>query len=399
MAGDRCFQTADKQRHLLRKAGDQQELIVRQSAVVGLQKHIGNRAVQRLLAQGQLSSRGIVQKKPEIQRCGCGGTCAACKEQEVVSSTTGKQVQRFWGDDEEDDGGSWLDSATDWVSDTASDVADWVTGGSGGASGAEASEPSDDGGGSSWFDDAADWVSEKAGAAADWASDQWNELTGDEDSDWLPDWLPDIEVPAQNNEEVEEPLDPDDLVVEVQGDGGQGVCLSEEANAGGGSSGGVSVSGLTKVDWSVTTGEGSLQNPQITPRKVGGKTVYDVSGTVHIDYSGAEPSVSFKVQPSLDQLSECKREKVNAFTSPSGDLGKHEAEHVAKMKGFNGSEQFNHTFTGLEASSTDELTKKVNAALDALVQPKIKARQNAAQQASDALDPWSKPIPGIDKCP
>jgi hypothetical protein len=185
------------------------------------------------------------------------------------------------------------------------------------------------------------------------------------------------------------------------GDVGQGVCMSEEANAGGGSSGGVSVAGLTNVDWSATTGKGSFLNPTIAKRKVGTKTVYDVSGKVHIDYSGADPKVSFKVTPPESQLSECKLEKVNAFKGPGGELGKHEADHVAKMKTFNGSEEFDHTFTGLEASSTDDLTAKVNAALDAVVKPKIKARQDAAQAASDTLDQpaWSKPIPGIDKCP
>jgi hypothetical protein len=377
---------------------DEQELVAKQPDIVRLQQQIGNQGVQRLLAQGRLSSHGIVQKKPDIQRCGCGGSCAACKGQDeevTVSAGVGEPVQRFW-DDEEEEGGSWLDDATDWVSDTASDAADWISGGSSG------SETSDESGGS-WLDDATDWVSDKAGDAADWASDTWNDWTGggeeEEDSDWLPDWLPDIDIPSLTDEEEEEPIDPEELVVEVEGDTGQAVCMSEEVGHGGGSTGGVSVSGLTKVDWSATTGKGSFLNPKIATRKVGNKTVYDVSGKVHIDYSGAEPSVSFTVNPPMSQLSECKQEKVNAFKGSNGDLGKHEAEHVAKMKTFNGSEEFDHTFTGLEASSTDDLTAKVNAALTAVVDPKIKARQAAAQKASDDLDPWSKPIPGIEKCP
>lgn len=411
--------------------------------ILGMQRLVGNRGIQTMLTSGQARQQGntiqLLRAPVSVQRCGCGGACAACKgedEPEVTADPAG-QVRRFWGDDEDDSGGSWLSDAAsgaaDWVSDTASSAynavsdaagaaADWVGDTAGSAYDAVADTA---GSAAGWAGDmadkaydtaagaagsAADWVSEQAGAVADWAGDTWDAVTGDsdteapnaEESSWL-DWLPDIDFPFINDEAEEpQPVDLGEIDVEVDGDevgAGQATCVSEEAsNLGGGSSGGVSVRGLTSIDWRNTTGAGSFLNPTLKKRKSGDKTVFDVSGKVHIDYSGASANVSFTVTPPLSSLSECKQEKVNAFKGPSGALGKHEADHVAKLESFNGSEEFDHTFTGLEANSTEELTEKVNAALNALVQPRIKARQSASQKSSDDLDPWSEPIPGIASC-
>jgi hypothetical protein len=143
-----------------------------------------------------------------------------------------------------------------------------------------------------------------------------------------------------------------------------------------------------------------LQNASVAERKAGDKTVYDVTGKVHIDYAlPGEPTVSYNINPPKSQLTECKREKVDAYIA--GDLGAHEAEHVAAFKTFNGSEDHAVSFTGIEASSTEELTAKIQAKVDDFVKGpngKVKARQAAAKAASDAKDPWSKPIPGITEC-
>jgi hypothetical protein len=406
-----------RRKPLLQNGEEQRELLAKQSDIVGLQRLVGNRGVQSLLARGRISqhgmSRGLMraQGAPSIQRCGCGGACATCKgaqEDEIAaSSNTGNEVQRWWDDEEAggDSDGSWWDSTTEEVSSWFGGEPESNTGGGSGA------QDSDSGG--SWVEDAAEevgsWFSDdeaesepasESGESGSWWDDLWSE-EGDEeadDDDWLPDWLPDIDLPSLDEEDEEgDPIDIGDIEVEVEGeDMGQGVCVGGH---GSGSTGGVSVAGLTTIDWSASTGKGSFLNPKLNKRKVGEKTVYDVSGKVHIDYTAPEPNISFKVTPALSSLSECKREKVEAFKGPSGALGKHEAEHATKMKTFNGSEEFDHTFTGLEANSTEELTKQVNAALDAVVQPKIKARQAAAQKASDDLDPWSEPIPGISSCP
>jgi hypothetical protein len=422
-------------KHFLHRQGatstteEQLELRAHRRDIVALQRLVGNKGVQSLLTQGRISQRGSAinlartQAAHSIQRCSCGGTCAACHgehEAEIaVVESAGSEVQRWWDDEEEssgDDGGSWFDDAVDTVSSWVSDEPGSEYGGSssgdghsnpdgsianpdgstttpdGSVSGPDG-EPVEDDGGGSWFDD-----------ASDWASDAWDDFWGEdsdeeEDDDWLPDWLPDIEIPSWGDEDTEEPLDIGDIEVTVEGEGGQGTCMSEEAGGqGSGSSGGVSAAGLTTIDWSASTGTGSFKNPSIKKRTEGSKTVYDVSGKVHIDYSAPQPNVSFTIKPPLSQLSACKQEKVNAFTSSSGDLGKHEAEHVAKLKSFDGSEEFDHTFVGLEATDTNDLTAKVNAALNALVQPKITARQTAAQTASNNLDPWSKTIPGIESC-
>ena len=181
-------------------------------------------------------------------------------------------------------------------------------------------------------------------------------------------------------------------------DEGTASCVSGHGDATGG---GVSVAGKTSADFANATATASLNSPKITSRKDGAKKVYDVTGTVHIDYAlPGEPSVTYAVNPPKDQLSDCKRQKVDAFIA--GDLGTHEAEHVTAFKTFNGGEDHSVSFTGLEASSTAELTTKVQAEVDNFVKGpngKVKARQSAAQGASDAKDPWSKPIPGIGSCP
>lgn len=77
MAGEHLH-PQQKERSLRRKpdvheTDDLPGLAVKQQGIVGLQRYIGNQAVQRLLGQGRLTPQGIMQMKPELQRCNCGG--------------------------------------------------------------------------------------------------------------------------------------------------------------------------------------------------------------------------------------------------------------------------------------------------------------------------------------
>ena len=100
--------------------------------IMHLQRTIGNTAVQRLIAQGQIQIPSVT-KAPEssIHRKGCG--CAACcgvqedSEQDTQSELVEAKVQRAGADDEDND-----DSGGGWLSDTVSGIADTVGGWFGG---------------------------------------------------------------------------------------------------------------------------------------------------------------------------------------------------------------------------------------------------------------------------
>jgi hypothetical protein len=341
-------------------------------ALIQLQQAIGNSGVRALLARSA---------SPAVQRASA--------------------IQRFWGDEEDgDSGGSWLDDAVDTVTgwldggETTADASDspasQETGGSPSEhSGSEKSwwdEATDEV--SSWFD--SDESSAESGVAEDEGGGFW-------------DWLPEITLPSISGDEADEDMPTGEIElgeIETVVEGlepGTASCVTGHGEAAGG---GVSVAGLTSADFANATANASLQNASVAERKAGDKTVYDVTGKVHIDYAlPGEPTVSYNINPPKSQLTECKREKVDAYIA--GDLGAHEAEHVAAFKTFNGSEDHAVSFTGIEASSTEELTAKIQAKVDDFVKGpngKVKARQAAAKAASDAKDPWSKPIPGITEC-
>jgi hypothetical protein len=324
-------------------------------------------------------------------------------------------VQRFWGDDEEtDSGGSWLDQATEtvggWFSGDDSD-----SGGStpanpenswaGGSDGGETQHGNPDSGGSTPANPENSWAGGSDGGDTGYSSEsdsESGESEGDEGGfwDWLPD-LPEFDLPDISGDEAAEDAPPpvveipDIETTVVTSDEGVATCVSGHGSASGG---GVSVAGNTTANFATATATSSLVKPAITPRQAGGKTVYDVTGTVHIDYALAdEPNVDYRVVPGRDTLSECKQQKVDAFIA--GDLGAHEAKHVAAFKTFNGSEDHVVSFTGIEADSTESLTAAVQARVDAFVKEKTTARQTMAKGNSAKLDPWSQAIPGIGSCP
>ncbi len=152
-------------------------------SVVSLQRQLGNAGVQRLLRSGaihQVAGADIIHRK------GCG--CAACvSPAEGVQRVTAPQIQRFWGDDDEesDSGGSvWdsvsdaasgaWDSATGAVSDAASSVGDAASGAWGAASEAA---------GSAW-DSASEAAGSAWGAASEAAEGAWDAVSGAAEGAW-----------------------------------------------------------------------------------------------------------------------------------------------------------------------------------------------------------------------
>ncbi len=155
------------------------------NSIVRMQQTVGNRSMQRMIANGQLFSPAKprvhtlanTQAKNQLQARrspnagehsdeGGGGT------ELTIQRKTDSVIQRGWFDDATDWVSDTAGDAADWVSDTAGDAADWVSDTAGDA----ADWVSDTAG------DAADWVSDTAGDAADWVSD-----TASDAADWVSD--------------------------------------------------------------------------------------------------------------------------------------------------------------------------------------------------------------------
>ena len=369
MAGDRRFHRADKEHYLRRSTGvhqteDQQELIAQQPALVNLQQHIGNQGVQRLLAQGRLSSQGIVQKKPEIQRCGCGGSCATCKGQnEELSVSTGmdKQVQRFWGDDEEEDGGSWLDDVSDWASDTASDVADLASGSGGSSSSSSDSDTS----GGSWWDD-----------VSDWASDTWDDWTGGGEEEIEEEELVEHDTGGQ-------PATPGHVPT-VNAD-----CLTEEGVGFGNGGGTISLHGQTNANYNHGR---PIPAPfpdtvTVTTRTTPAGDAFDAVGSFDVTFD-ANTSVTLPPVPS--GLTPCQEEAVRNFIN--GPLAAHEQDHVNAFRN-----NYDGTFTAsVNAHNLADTPSNRQNVMQNPVNAQDVTRTTAANTASAALDPWNQNIPGLD---
>jgi hypothetical protein len=353
-------------------------LITNQPALIGLQQQIGNRAVQRLLAQGRLSSHGIVQKKPEIRRCGCGGSCATCKEPEElpVSVGVGEPVQRFW-DDEEEEGGSWLDDATDWASETASDAADWVSGDS------SESESSEDSGGS-WLDDATDWVSDTASDVTDWASDTWNDWTGggeepessDTDdsgwTDWLPDWLTGEDSEGEGQDLVE-------ITAECETEDGIGFGGARQ----------LKLHGVTEANYNhgKPIPEPFPSSITVTTGKKGNDDVFSASGTYEAEFL-ATPKITLPTMPS--GLTPCQEKAVQAFID--GPLTAHENAHKQAFK-----DNYDGKFTAkVDVKDIKDTEDNRKIAMKNPVNTEDQVRTKTANAESKKLDPWKETVSGLD---
>jgi len=383
-----------------------------QSSLVALQRHIGNAGVQRLMntpAVRLQSQSGMLHRKG----CGCAGCCGK-SDDEAISRKTDSSIQR----EGEDEGGSWLDDAMNTVGEltgmnnAGSQIGDIV------------------GGIQNTVNQGIDAVTGAASDAANWAGEQWNNATGggggtnsvnnnesesdsseSEESNWWDDAvntvssLLDGEDAAQElsgggswldklTEGVESFFE-DEQPESESGEGGAASCVGTAVVGNGeATSGGVSVRGITTADFAAATAASSFTPGKITPK---GNNTYDVSGTETIDYSIPLPTVSYKISP--QPLSACKQQKVDAFIA--GDLGAHEKQHQDTFKNtYDGKESFAHTFTGIVASNSAELSTKIQEEETKLNATKVAARQAKAQAASNKLDQpaWNKPIPGIDEC-
>ncbi len=382
-----------------------------QPSLIALQRHIGNAGMQRLMntpAVRLQAQSGMLHRKG----CGCAGCSGGKSDDEAISRKTDNSIQR----EGEEEGGSWLDDAMNTVGEltgmnnAGSQIGDIV------------------GGIQDTVNQGIDAVTGAASDAANWAGDQWNNATGGgansvnnnesesdggegQESNWWDDavntvssWL-DGEDAAQeisgggswldNLTEGVESFFEDEQAESESGEGGAASCAGTAAVGNGeASSGGVSVRGITTANFAAATAASSFTPGKITPK---GNNTYDVSGTETIDYSIPLPTVSYKISP--QPLSDCKQQKVDAFIA--GDLGAHEKQHQDTFKNtYDGQESFAHTFTGIVASNSAELSAKIQEEETKLNATRVAARQAKAQAASNKLDqpPWNKPIPGIDEC-
>lgn len=392
-----------------------------QPSVIALQRHIGNSGVQRLINSPSIhlnAQNTMLHRKG----CGCSSCCGKAEEEPQVSRKMDGSIQR-WGEEEqsegESEGGSWFDQAVDTLGDltgmngvgekvgevvggvqgvvnqgidavtgAVSDAANWVgeqwDNATGGNTGGMNNQASESGGGegeqSNWWDEAVNTVS-------NWldGEDAAQEIGGG--TSWLDSLTEGVEAFFNEDEQSENENDEAGI--------GNASCAGTAAVGNGeASSGGVSVKGITTANFAAATAASSFTPSQITPT---GKNTYDVTGTETIDYSIPTPTVSYKISP--QPLSDCKQKKVDAFIA--GDLGAHEKQHQDTFKNtFDGQESFSHTFKGIVAKDSAELTAKIQEEEKKLNALHVAARQTKAKNASDQLDqpPWNKPIPGIDEC-
>lgn len=363
--------------------------------LVQLQQAIGNSGVRALLAR---NAEPVVQHQPA--------------------------VQRFWGDEEnedgtdnsEDGGGSWVsdlyDSASELVTDGANAVegatdavSDWVSGGSetgysgesesesgggesggwmdGGAGpggwmdGGESSESESDEAGGSWLDEISDWFdgdeSEGEPTEAEGEKSWWDELWSDDESE---------SGESEGDEVTDEPPREIEAV--------SAACNT--TGHGGGKS--ISLHGLTSsnYDHAAPIPAPFPSSVTVTERKVKvskdkEEAVFDANGTFDVTFA-SNPSISLPTVPS--GLTPCQEKAVQAFID--GPLTAHENDHKAAFEnGYDGS--FTATVSANNIKDTPEMRKR---AMENPVMTEDQKRATTANAASKALDPWTQTVPGLD---
>ncbi|MBW4437924.1 MAG: hypothetical protein KME04_12360 [Pleurocapsa minor GSE-CHR-MK-17-07R] len=402
-----------------------------QTGLAHLQRVVGNAGIQRMLTRPSVPAITQRGQAGQVHRKGCG--CAACgggkqEEEQAPGQTSEVVVQRWWDDEEESaesdsgGGGSWLDSVTETVTETLSDAyesvsnsgSDMVDGAtSGGTDSAGMSESegggseseSDEGGG--WWDDVKQTASdtydsvmgedesaESEGVDPDQIQDEVN-MGGDSWKDYFPDsWFDDED---KTTEEIAE----EHASGETTSSSGVGTCIA--ASHGEGEVRDISVAGLTTANFGASTGTPSFKTTSKTKRPKDppkeGETpepdVWDVKGKLTMTYTLPKATIAYTYSPDRSQLTACEKTAVDAYVKST--LAPHEDQHVAAFATFNGSETIDKEFNGLtgtEAEINTELTSLVAAASAEA----IAARQQMAQSASDLLDPFNVPIPGLDAC-
>ena len=391
------------------------EFQVQQPNILGLQRLVGNKGVQSLLAQGRISCQGSLvggthtQTAPSIQRCGCGGTCAACKggdEELTVSTASAAEVRRWWDDEEEESGdsggGSWLDDATDevssWFGGDETESGDTgggyyepedSGGGSGGGSswwgGEEEEESEGDGGGGSWWDDAADevnsWFDEDESEAesddsgVSWWDELWSdeeeESEGEDSDDW--DWF------DEEESDEEEAQDIPDISAECETEDGIGFGTGTP----------MKLHGLTEANYNhgKPVPEPFPSGVTVTTGKAGKDDIFNAKGTFEVDFL-ASPSISLPSVPS--GLTPCQEKAVQAFID--GPLTAHENDHKAAFKS-----NYDGKFTAtVDVSNIKDTADNRKIAMTNPVNKEDQARTKKANAESKKLDPWTQTVTGLD---
>jgi hypothetical protein len=386
--------------------------------IIGLQRFVGNKGVQSLLAQGRISRQGDMlgtsarpQAAPSIQRCSCGGACAACQgeaEELPVTADSANEVRRWWDDEETesesgDSGSSWVDDAADWVSDTASDAYDTASEAVGGGSGGQEDS------GSWWAGDeegeeySESWVEDAAEEVDDWFEDEeteeetteeggswWDELWSDEEessegedsesSDWLPDWLPDWSSDEESEaEDLEAAQDLPDVSAECETAEGIGFGGARQLKLHGAT--------VANYNHAKPLPEPFPSGVTVTTGKKGNDDVFSASGTFDAEFL-ASPSITLPSVPS--GLTPCQEAAVQAFIA--GPLTAHENEHKAAFKN-----NYDGTFTatvGVKDIKDTAANRKL--AMTNPVNSEDQKRTATANAESKKLDPWKETVQGLD---
>jgi len=373
-----------KERQLHRKVAEsaEEEQLARadyaDGGVVNLQRLIGNRGVQRLIAQGQLQTRhvglppvgGVVRRK-----CSCGCCNGTHEEQEEPTPVKGEQIQRWWGDDEEeessDQGGGW----TDWVSDTAEDAVNTVESWFGeDESESESSEwgaDEEESGGGDWYsEDESESESDSDGGSW-WDSDEESESESEDESGSWTDWF---DWSDDSDDEVHE-------IPEVNVD-----CLTDEGVGFGGS---ISLHGRTDAnyDHAKPIPAPFPSSVTVTTNSVKGTPVFSANGTFDVTFK-ANPNITLPNVPS--GLTECQEKAVRAFIN--GPLAAHEQDHANAF-----TTNYDGTFTAnVNVKNIKDTPDQRQRAMENPVQKEDVARVTKANAASKKLDPWKQTIPGLD---
>ena len=319
-------------------------------------------------------------------------------------------VQRFWGDDEESEGGeskgggSWLDQATETVggwfsgdnskSESSGGGSETEYGGgnseNGGGSDHEYGDgssdtgggPENESGGGDTADEDKSWWEQATDEVSSWFEDESEEEppAGDEEKSWWDElWESDEEGTSD-----EAPREIEDISAECQTQNGVGH--------GGGKS--IKLHGLTTSNYDHAK---PLPAPfpsgvVVTQRKVKvSKTVeqdvFDAKGTFDVTFA-SNPSISLPTVPS--DLTPCQEKAVQAFIS--GPLTAHENDHKAAFEN-----NYDGTFTAtVDVSNIKDTPEMRKRALENPVMAEDKRRADLANSESAKLDPWKETVSGLD---
>ena len=310
---------------------------MRTSDMLQLQRLVGNKGIQRLLAEGKLQRQQtdiamVRQKQAQVQRqctCGCcNGVHDEQDEQATGEPKVSAQVQRFWDNDEEqstDSGG-----IMDWVSNTANQVAETVGG----------------------------WFSGNSGN---------NEANDNK--------TPPVEYSSGGVGEIPQ-VEADCLTEEGIGYGtGKGVKINLHGKT------------VANYDHAQPIPEPFPDGVTVTTSKVGDKDVFSASGKFDVTFT-ANPSISLPTVPT--GLTPCQEKAVQDFIN--GKLAAHEQAHADAF-----TNNYNGTATiSINQKNILDTPDQRKRAVENPIQAEDVKRITKANAASGKLDPWNETVTGLD---